>query len=562
MVVFFIFVCYKGINPFGQDWSKPRPRNVTFYSVRGPKTAALVQEKFNISQGALDFGEPAFLISSLYSLSAHNQQRHGKQSVKVKTPPGRLGLQTIKDSEKEQICFVSRPNDLSYAKSLPLSPANIISTNHPWRSVVEFIRSCNYVASSSLYGIVVADAMGIPSLWFQFLGSNTSKTEGTFKYQDYYQAIGRPNNKSPVTNSSYIFDLNYYDPIVSERNRDEIIQKSLASFPYQLFSTTATHVKSNRTLVIIMGTLRGGEASWSSMYRNLLDPNSADLALLVPKKTSRISSLFNRATFVWEHDEYDDWALAIEKYIVGSNRTNWRQMVIPRNCLAKTWAQSRASGLFGGVKEHTKCKCLEVKLKRVPPKTHSCHKDTNGSGAIIFLLRVMLQENIRRLGLLEKYDRFVLTRSDHYYGCPHNLDHLDNRYMWIPSGEDYHGVTDRHLVCNSSHILKALNILPPVVLNPAKYWNFVGDGNPERLIKLRWVEEGLWDRVRRFPRMMFTCATRNDTSRWARANFSSGMVEEGVYLKYSKEYTMTKANCNGTKNHFTGEDCNICNSII
>jgi hypothetical protein len=299
------------------------------------------------------------------------------------------------------------------------------------------------------------------------------------------------------------------------------------------------------------------------MYKHLLEPNSADLALLVPMNTSRSSSLFNRSKFVWEHAEYEDWGVAIENYINGSKTTNWRQMAIPRNCLAPpSTGAARISGLFGGVKEHTKCKCLEAKLREAPLNNHSCYKEKKGSGAIIFVLRVLLQQNIKRLGLLEKYDRFVITRSDHYYGCLHNLDDLDNRYMWIPGGEDYYGITDRHLVCNSSHILKALNILPPVVLNPNKYWDIVGVINPERLIKLRWVEEGLWDVVRRFPRTMFTCATRNDTSRWYLPNFSgSNTVPEGVYLKYAGEYTMTKVACNGTKNYFTGDNCKICNNV-
>jgi hypothetical protein len=537
---------------------------VTFFSVRGPKTAALVEAKLNFSQSALAFGEPAFSISSLYTLSTRYHERRGVQHVKVKAPSGRMEQHSSEHgSTMRRFCFVYRPQDSVVVRKLPLSQANVISTKQTWRVVLEFIQSCNYVASSSLYGIVVADSLGIPSLWFQFPSSNASMTDEKFKIHDYYQAIGRPNDKQPIMNSSFITDINNYNSIISESRRDEIIQQSLASFPYQLFTSTTTHVKSNRTLVIIMGTLRGGETSWSSMYKHLLEPNSADLALLVPMNTSRSSSLFNRAKFVWEHAEYADWGVAIENFINGSKTTSWRQMAIPRNCLATplTSANAKTSGLFGGVKEHTKCKCLEVKLRKAPLQNHSCYKERKGSGAIIFVLRVLLQQNIKRLGLLEKYDRFVITRSDHYYGCVHNLDDLDNRYMWIPVGEDYNGITDRHLVCNSSHILKALNILPPVVLNPKKYWVIVGTLNPERLIKLRWVEEGLWDVVRRFPRTMFTCATRNDTSRWHVPNFSGSTVPEGVYLKYAGEYRMTKATCNGTKNYFTGEYCKICNNI-
>ena len=35
----------------------------------------------------------------------------------------------------------------------------------------------------------------------------------------------------------------------------------------------------NRTLVVLLGNARGGEETWESLYTNLLDPQSADLAL-------------------------------------------------------------------------------------------------------------------------------------------------------------------------------------------------------------------------------------------------------------------------------------------
>ena len=38
-----------------------------------------------------------------------------------------------------------------------------------------------------------------------------------------------------------------------------------------------------KTLVILLGTARGGEETWNSMYENLIEPYSADLALLFEK---------------------------------------------------------------------------------------------------------------------------------------------------------------------------------------------------------------------------------------------------------------------------------------
>ena len=58
-----------------------------------------------------------------------------------------------------------------------------------------------------------------------------------------------------------------------------------------------------KTLVILIGSARGGEETWHSMYKYLLEPLSADLALLFGKSSiieglaspinTMISALFN-----------------------------------------------------------------------------------------------------------------------------------------------------------------------------------------------------------------------------------------------------------------------------
>ena len=47
-----------------------------------------------------------------------------------------------------------------------------------------------------------------------------------------------------------------------------------------------------KTLVILLGTARGGEETWNSMYKNLIEPYSADLALLFGKNLVIFFSLF------------------------------------------------------------------------------------------------------------------------------------------------------------------------------------------------------------------------------------------------------------------------------
>lgn len=56
------------------------------------------------------------------------------------------------------------------------------------------IRSCDYIASSSLHGLVAADAFGIPAVWVR-LSNNLHG--GNWKFHDYFSMVGRA-PKEPI----------------------------------------------------------------------------------------------------------------------------------------------------------------------------------------------------------------------------------------------------------------------------------------------------------------------------------------------------------------------------
>lgn len=57
-----------------------------------------------------------------------------------------------------------------------------------WRDIVDDIVSCDYVLSTSLHGLIVAEAYGIPSLWVEF---ETPIAGWEFKFNDFYASIGK-----------------------------------------------------------------------------------------------------------------------------------------------------------------------------------------------------------------------------------------------------------------------------------------------------------------------------------------------------------------------------------
>lgn len=102
----------------------------------------------------------------------------------------------------------------------------IISMNtNDYQSVIGKIVSCKKVYSSSLHGIILAEAYGVPAVFFRGVQAVID-----FKYQDYYASTGRCN--VPMANSlaeAFSFDA----PAIPDLSK---LQKGLMEvFPYDLW---------------------------------------------------------------------------------------------------------------------------------------------------------------------------------------------------------------------------------------------------------------------------------------------------------------------------------------
>lgn len=61
-----------------------------------------------------------------------------------------------------------------------------------WTEVIDTIANCDAVLSSSLHGLIIADAYKRPNVWVKF---SERTFEGEFKYLDYFGGVGRLNKK-------------------------------------------------------------------------------------------------------------------------------------------------------------------------------------------------------------------------------------------------------------------------------------------------------------------------------------------------------------------------------
>ena len=74
---------------------------------------------------------------------------------------------------------------------------------------IDEIRECEYIISSSLHGIVISDAYGIPNRWVKL---SDKICGGTFKFIDYMMSINR-NDRNPflITDKTTIKEILEYD---------------------------------------------------------------------------------------------------------------------------------------------------------------------------------------------------------------------------------------------------------------------------------------------------------------------------------------------------------------
>lgn len=273
-------------------------------------------------------------------------------------------------------------------------------------------------------------------------------------------------------------------------------------------------------LVILIGSIRGGELTWRALERNVLRPNGAHLAILADRGARNTTLLHRLADYVWEWDAGAGagWAAAVDAVAAGLELPEpgaWRHGVVESNATC----------------------CYTVEACCMRPKFLG---PISWSASINLVMRYEVKRRLQQHGLVRRYGTFVVTRADQYFGCPLALAPLDAGSVWIPEGEDYYGITDRLVVCSRADVLKCLSIIDGYLAAPSRY-RHEGLG-PEGFYRQRLKELQLWPRVRRFPRVMFTAAAPGDATRWSAPSERPDPIYR-VHLKYESEYVRVKWAC-------------------
>lgn len=302
----------------------------------------------------------------------------------------------------------------------------------------------------------------------------------------------------------------------------------------------------NKTLVIVLSETRAHEFTFENFKEHVIDLLNADLCVCIGVKPDYdyTNPYYELAKYHFLYNEPDDYGDAFEEAYQEITKNypynvniHWREYLKIKD------------QFLGGIKDST--------------DSHP------GSAGILIFFRWFLLKNLKKFYILDKYDRFVITRSDYIYKLPHpKLDILDSKNIWIPDNEHWHGYTDRHVVLPRKYVEKYLNILPNMILKPDEYYHEMktkNDWNLEQLIKHHLQKNDIIQHVKEFPYVMYSVRGKKGSTRWSGGTY---IEEFGYCIKYDTEYHSACTyehqykQSKLTIDHFYDKVCNKIQDII
>ncbi len=141
------------------------------YAVRGPKT----REK--LLKSGIDcpeiYGDPALLLPKIYNPKIEKKYE--------------LGVIPHYIDKNNKFLEIFNNSNIRIIDIQVIDP----------RTFIDELLSCKKIASSSLHGLITADAYQIPSMWIEF----SDKVVGNgFKFYDYFLSVGRENENPLIIN--------------------------------------------------------------------------------------------------------------------------------------------------------------------------------------------------------------------------------------------------------------------------------------------------------------------------------------------------------------------------
>ena len=267
-------------------------------------------------------------------------------------------------------------------------------------------------------------------------------------------------------------------------------------------------------LVCLLCSTRAHELTFPTFKRHVLDELNADLALALA-----IDENYDHDNPYWQHAKYRWTAPDFKDYGEGFDLAQ-QWLCQQHNVPAPNWrSMLRLKGIWAG------------KIQSPDPRP--------SASSIQPFCRWLLLWGLQRDGVLDRYDRFVISRSDFVWLCPHPpLSILDRDALWVPNGQHWSGLNDRHLVVSRADVVNCLNVIEDILLRPDELYEEMikrrTDWNNERFFAHHLRRKGLLNKAKLFPYVMYAARSlRDDSPTWTRGRYEPAV---GHFVKYDAEY--------------------------
>lgn len=238
-------------------------------------------------------------------------------------------------------------------------------------------------------------------------------------------------------------------------------------------------------LVVLAGSPRGGEKTWESLYKYVLNPLNADLAICCSNKWRQDISLFDKAKYKWIFNEYEDYLDYYRKNFEGS----WEAYFLT----------GKETGLYS-------------------------------SGLVHFVFKDIIKNQY--LDILKEYKYIIYTRFDQFYLDYH--PEVNDDQILIPEGEDYFGICDRHAAFSSTYAEKFLSICD-FVNDESSLENIPEFNNCEVTFLNHMKSTDLQNKITRIKRSQFTASLKGEHTNWRTAKYPIYFIEN-LMIKYPNEF--------------------------
>lgn len=190
--------------------------------------------------------EDAVRLAKAYAtrgpLTSEILNSHGVECSGVYGDPGLLVPDFVEIDRTKRYALAVVPHYVDYSDGVRFAhetSAELVPVSEPIERFVQRIAAAERVCSSSLHGLICAEALGIPAYWIRF---SDGLIGGNFKFRDYLAGTGR------AWKATVPVDLRReasvakaterpWDPFPLEEKKQGLLQ----SFPLRLKCQSATH---------------------------------------------------------------------------------------------------------------------------------------------------------------------------------------------------------------------------------------------------------------------------------------------------------------------------------